>query len=197
MIGQYLSNNNETVTVAFRQKICQLNCLDIQYIPTENASTLSRAHTHITVHRVAAARRQPGHWLLALGVLFRMWPARGLDWGCSSWGTIFFTPLVSRHSRVSLVLPHARRTERLQALIGSEVKSWRCAMDSTARKGDPPFGSTGLRRGGPGGWGQRHLDRASGDGLWCLRLLSVAVSVSELGTGCCDLLRIWMGDWRE
>jgi hypothetical protein len=25
MIGQYLSNNNETATVAFRQKICQLN----------------------------------------------------------------------------------------------------------------------------------------------------------------------------
>jgi hypothetical protein len=27
MIGQYLSNNNETVTVAFRQKNCQLNSL--------------------------------------------------------------------------------------------------------------------------------------------------------------------------
>jgi hypothetical protein len=25
MIGQYLPNNNETVTVAFRQKFCQLN----------------------------------------------------------------------------------------------------------------------------------------------------------------------------
>jgi hypothetical protein len=25
MIGQYLPNNNETATVAFRQKICQLN----------------------------------------------------------------------------------------------------------------------------------------------------------------------------
>jgi hypothetical protein len=27
MIGQYLSNNNETATVAFRQKNCQLNSL--------------------------------------------------------------------------------------------------------------------------------------------------------------------------
>jgi hypothetical protein len=27
MIGQYLPNNNETATVAFRQKICQLNSL--------------------------------------------------------------------------------------------------------------------------------------------------------------------------
>jgi hypothetical protein len=27
MIGQYLSNNNETATVAFRQKFCQLNSL--------------------------------------------------------------------------------------------------------------------------------------------------------------------------
>jgi hypothetical protein len=25
MIGQYLPNNNETTTVAFRQKFCQLN----------------------------------------------------------------------------------------------------------------------------------------------------------------------------
>jgi hypothetical protein len=25
MIGQYLPNNNETATVAFRQKFCQLN----------------------------------------------------------------------------------------------------------------------------------------------------------------------------
>jgi hypothetical protein len=25
MIGQYLSNNNETTTVAFRQNFCQLN----------------------------------------------------------------------------------------------------------------------------------------------------------------------------
>jgi hypothetical protein len=25
MIGQYLSNNNETATIAFRQKICPLN----------------------------------------------------------------------------------------------------------------------------------------------------------------------------
>jgi hypothetical protein len=27
MIGQYLSNNNETATVTFHQKICQLNSL--------------------------------------------------------------------------------------------------------------------------------------------------------------------------
>jgi hypothetical protein len=27
MIGQYLPNNNETATVAFRQKFCQLNSL--------------------------------------------------------------------------------------------------------------------------------------------------------------------------
>jgi hypothetical protein len=28
MIGQYLPNNNETATVAFRQKFCQLNSLN-------------------------------------------------------------------------------------------------------------------------------------------------------------------------
>jgi hypothetical protein len=28
MIGQYLPNNNETVTVTFRQKFCQLNSPD-------------------------------------------------------------------------------------------------------------------------------------------------------------------------
>jgi hypothetical protein len=29
MIGQYLPNNNETATVAFRQKFCQLNSLQL------------------------------------------------------------------------------------------------------------------------------------------------------------------------
>jgi hypothetical protein len=29
MIGQYLPNNNETATVAFRQKFCQLNSLTL------------------------------------------------------------------------------------------------------------------------------------------------------------------------
>jgi hypothetical protein len=34
MIGQYLPNNNETATVAFRQKICQLNSLlDAKNLP--------------------------------------------------------------------------------------------------------------------------------------------------------------------
>jgi hypothetical protein len=30
MIGQYLPNNNETATVAFRQKFCQLNSPQIK-----------------------------------------------------------------------------------------------------------------------------------------------------------------------
>jgi hypothetical protein len=33
MIGQYLSNNNETATVAFRQNFCQLNSLPVALLP--------------------------------------------------------------------------------------------------------------------------------------------------------------------
>jgi hypothetical protein len=32
MIGQYLPNNHETATVAFRQKFCQLNSLYISLL---------------------------------------------------------------------------------------------------------------------------------------------------------------------
>jgi hypothetical protein len=35
MIGQYLPNNNETATVAFRQKFCQLNSLIASGMPVE------------------------------------------------------------------------------------------------------------------------------------------------------------------
>jgi hypothetical protein len=43
MIGQYLPNNNETATVAFRQKFCQLN------------SPLVFVHMH------GRRRRRPSH----------------------------------------------------------------------------------------------------------------------------------------
>jgi hypothetical protein len=39
MIGQYLPNNNETVTIAFRQKFCQLN--------SPNVATRSRQFPYV------------------------------------------------------------------------------------------------------------------------------------------------------
>jgi hypothetical protein len=39
MIGQYLPNNNETATVAFRQKFCQLNS-PLACGPTQTTSSL-------------------------------------------------------------------------------------------------------------------------------------------------------------
>jgi hypothetical protein len=41
MIGQYLPNNNETVTVAFRQKIYQLNSLWTKKKHTKKVISLS------------------------------------------------------------------------------------------------------------------------------------------------------------
>jgi hypothetical protein len=51
MIGQYLPNNNETATVAFRQKFCQLNSLKgMKYTGKQNTSSLkmhaSSTHQH-------------------------------------------------------------------------------------------------------------------------------------------------------
>jgi hypothetical protein len=44
MIGQYLPNNNETVTVAFRQKICQLNSLKGMQAGADDVTTSTRRH---------------------------------------------------------------------------------------------------------------------------------------------------------
>jgi hypothetical protein len=120
---------------------------DIQYIPTENASTLSRAHTHITVHRVAAARRQPGHCGCWPSVCcFACDPL--VDWiGAAHHGNHFFTPLVTHGSRWCCHM-RAEQKDCRQALIGSEVKNWRCGMDSTARKGDPRSGYVHSAKGG-------------------------------------------------
>jgi hypothetical protein len=38
MIGQYLPNNNETATVAFRQKFCQLNS---PLVPKRNSKSVT------------------------------------------------------------------------------------------------------------------------------------------------------------
>jgi hypothetical protein len=49
MIGQYLPNNNETATVAFRQKFCQLNSLIVM---------LQSCHTNDTMQFVCLMQKQ-------------------------------------------------------------------------------------------------------------------------------------------
>jgi hypothetical protein len=49
MIGQYLPNNNETATVAFRQKFCQLNSPidDLGDMRAAGRAQLQRKASHI------------------------------------------------------------------------------------------------------------------------------------------------------
>jgi hypothetical protein len=99
---------------------------------------------------IAAARRQPGH-CGGCPLVCCFFCVRACD--PRSWtglallimGTIFFTPLVTHGSRWCCHM-RAEQKDCRPAGFGSEVKSWRCAMDSTARKGDTPFGSTAVFR---------------------------------------------------
>jgi hypothetical protein len=60
MIGQYLPNNNETATVAFHQKICQLNSLLDYACCISSSLVLLGRLTHLLYQAGAAAAATGG-----------------------------------------------------------------------------------------------------------------------------------------